>query len=162
MSTDALVKVFFELDSNEWHASHSESVWAQPINSAAPGVAEILNTPFFAMNVSYRDIVRCKISEDGGWDFSEIVSRSGHSTYRIIPSAPDNPAFLDLIEQLAQTGCTYESGKRHGRPLYAFDLPPTADVERIFRLLEVGERDGNWVFEQGHYCPPAERSAALQ
>lgn len=161
MTTDGMVKVFFELDADDWHASTSESLWAQPVDLDAP-IVQLMNTPFMAKGVSYRDIVRCKIAPDGGLDFSEVVSRGGHSTYRIVPAARDNAGFLALIEQLNDMGCSYESGTVHGRPLYAFDIPPTADVEMIFGMLEVGERNNNWVFEQGHHAPPAEHTAALQ
>lgn len=162
MTADAMVKVFFELDADDWHASTSESLWAQRVDGGNPNLVQLQNTPFMAKGISYRDIVRCRISPDGGLDFSEVVSRSGHSTYRVIPAARDNVAFLSLIETLNGMGCYYESGTVHGRPLYAFDLPPTADVEVFYRMLEVGESNSDWVFEEGHYCPPAERISALQ
>jgi hypothetical protein len=55
---------------------------------------------------------------------------------------------------LEKSGCSYESmtiklsiGKRS---LFSVDFPPSADIYEIYEILERGERDAVWIFQEGY------------
>ncbi|MGC2389174.1 MAG: DUF4265 domain-containing protein, partial [Candidatus Acidiferrum sp.] len=50
---------------------------------------------------------------------------------------------------LAAQHCTFENANDS---LVAVDVPPEADVTEVYRLLERGEADGIWAFEEVHYA----------
>lgn len=56
--------------------------------------------------------------------------------------------------ELEVLGCTYEGSNVGERLLYAVDVPPHAAVAEVYRLLEQGESEGDWEFEEGFYCSP--------
>lgn len=48
-------------------------------------------------------------------------------------------------------GCTYE---RATKRLLAIEVPPTADIYAVYKLLEAGARAGVWSFQEGHCGHP--------
>jgi Domain of unknown function (DUF4265) len=151
--TEQLVKIRFEVDPKDWHGHGGEFLWASPADSAR-GEFEVLNSPFYARGVSFKDVVKASPSGDGRtFEFERVIRRSGHSTYRLLvePGAPNFQTYWAMLEQ---RGCSYESGPIDmnigRRDHYSIDVPPSADIHEIYRLLEKGERDGVWDFEEGH------------
>ena len=139
-----LVKVLFQLEPNAWHGSATETLWAERVD---PRRLRLRNVPFFAFGVSVEDVVFARVTE-GLLEFDGVSIRGGHSTYRIIPKATASPESLkQRWQELEQLGCTYEQGP--GR-LRATDVPPKADIYKVYALLEQGEREGIWEFEEGH------------
>jgi hypothetical protein len=109
------------------------------------------NSPFYFYGISLGDRFQAT-AEDGRLFFSRVIERGGHCTYRIkLPSGKAHNHFLEFWQPLEALGCSYESSGANERRLYAIDIPPGADVNAIYRLLEDGEEAGNWVFEEG-YC----------
>jgi len=146
-STQSLVKVFFELDDSDWHGYGSESVWAEPISSDR---YRLRNTPLFAKGVSFEDVVFVKETEDGFLYKSTSIA-AGHSTYRILfDKQVSNDEFQKYWSPLQDLGCTYESADRGAMILFAVDVPPSTDIHEAYRLLNEGEEDGCWGFEEGH------------
>lgn len=126
-------------------------MWAAPVAGSESGLEfRLENSPFFAKGVSNQDIVRGKaIVPDAHYKFDGIVNRSGRSTYRIIGN-PDDAPFKSFWARLAAMGCTYERGMVRDRWLYAVDVPQSADIDSVYAVLEEGEKEGAWVFEEGH------------
>lgn len=113
------------------------------------------NSPFHVYGVSFQDVVAAERIDDR-WLFSAVVTRGGHSTYRIrLVGTEQEEAFSSRWLALGALGCTYEEGGHPGRRLYAVDMPPTVDVHAAYALLEHGESEGAWTFEEGHYEPPS-------
>jgi hypothetical protein len=109
------------------------------------------NVPFYAFGVSVEDVVFAKPSE-GIFEFESVSIRGGHSTYRIIAKETARPdALRQKWQQLERLGCTYEQGA--GR-LMAVDVPPRAEIYEVYSVLEEGEREGIWDFEEGHCGHP--------
>ena len=98
-----LVKIHFRLDEVD---SGSETIWAQETH---PGHFRLENSPFFAFNVSYQDVVLAK-PVGAELVFVETIRRSGHSTYRLIPVAERGARFDAAWRPLQQLGCTFEEG----------------------------------------------------
>ena len=140
-------KVVFELDKGAWHGYETETLWCERM---VKGTYRVANTPFFATGLSYGDIIAAE--EIGGiLKFKEIVSHTGHSTYRMI-ILRDNSEKKALVSSLNDMGCYYESADNLLKyPIYALDIPKSVDVHTAYELLEIGESKGLWEFEEGHY-----------
>lgn len=142
-----LTKVFFELDTNDWHGNESESLWAEPVSSNR---YRLRNTPFFAKDVSFEDVVFAR-QQAGNLIFESISIAAGHSTYRILleKNLP-NAEFSKYWNPLEALGCSYESADRTKTLMLAVDVPPSVNIYEVYSLLEKGEKDGVWSFEEGH------------
>jgi hypothetical protein len=149
---EQLVKVIFELDRSEWHGHDSEGIWTTPIAGTEWRHFRLLNSPFFAMGISYQDVVKAKPVEHELL-FEEVVERGGHSTYMLIleGSRALVSSYWRLLENL---GCSYESGhiklSMGQREIYSVDVPPSADIYEVYELLERGEKDKVWLFQEGY------------
>lgn len=136
-------RMVFNLDAGSWHGSATETVWVEPLES---GNYRVENSPFYAFGVSYMDIVG-GIDDDGLLIFDGVISRGGHSTYRIIKSSEGGNSFANYWVPLQQIGCTYEEGLNG---LLSVDIPPEIDIFLAYELLERGENAGVWSFEEAH------------
>lgn len=143
-SKNGLVKVIFEVGDRE--EGHTESVWAKP---EGEGRYKLCNSPFYVYGVSFEDVVFAK-KEGESLLFTGVAATSGHSTYRIVVSDAGKSQLDARLSQLNGLGCTYEGG-----PFLALDVPPESDIHHVYKLLEEGEHDGLWEFEEGHCGHPA-------
>jgi hypothetical protein len=113
------------------------------------------NSPFYAYGISHRDVFLADL-KDGDLTFVEVVFQGGHSTYRIrLREGLDHNFFLEKWLGLERLQCTYEGSSSNAQLLYSIDVPPGADVTEVYRLLEYGESEGYWTFEEGHYFSPS-------
>src|SRR5580704_6605336 len=142
-SEEGLVKVILDLSKDNGPVA-TESLWAEP---AGNRLFRLRNVPFFAHGFSERDVVR--VEESGGkFVVTGTEERGGHSTYRIfLPTETTEKKFAGDWEPLEKLGRTYE---RANRRLVAIDVPPRADIYAVYAVLEDGEKDGLWEFEEGH------------
>lgn len=143
-SNEPLVKLFIEIEPTDWHNYRSESVWATPLGK---GLYQIRNLPFYAMGLSFDDVVRATLVH-GDLLFKSVERRSGHSTYRFftIDEITDEQ-WLPFWKPLEELGCTYERGTER---LFAVDVPTHVDVRRAYELLAAGEKAGVWGFQEAH------------
>lgn len=139
-----LCKITLGLDPNAWHGHATETVWAEPVGRDR---YRLRSVPFYAKGLSIEDVVNTEP------DTSIVIGvslRSGHSTYRIFLAEnldDTSEAFQSHWRNLAAMSCSYE--RATGR-LFAVDVPPRADIQKVFELLALGERDGVWDFDEGH------------
>jgi hypothetical protein len=152
--TEKLIKVSFELDPSDWHGHGSETLWASPIVESEWRHFRIMNSPFFARGISYRDIVKASaFDNDFILDFKEVVERGGHSTYMLLFEATE-PRFSSYWNMLEKSGCSYESTRIElsigQRSLFSVDVPPSADIYEIYEILQRGERDSVLMFQEGY------------
>jgi uncharacterized protein DUF4265 len=150
------VKIGFSLDRREWHSYPSEALWAEPIGEVPPKAGRLMNSPFYARGVSFMDIVRIVSAEDGFLEYAGIIEKSGHSTIWLLVPA-DSLSFEEFWSPLHESGCRYEGADHENRILYAVDVPPEADIERVFFHVEDAQRKNVWPFQVGdlaHKWPP--------
>ena len=115
------------------------------------------NSPFHVFGISYQDGFSARVV-DGLLTFDRIVSRGGHSTYRVrLPADKDHPHFLHNWNELEGAGCSFEWSSANDKLLYAIDMPPGVDVRAVYRILEGKEEQGIWEFEEAHYYDPSTR-----
>jgi Domain of unknown function (DUF4265) len=114
-----------------------------------------MNSPFFAMGVSYLDAVDVTPLEDSHhvFNFECINKRGGHSTFMILVEDAE-PRFDAYWARLKTLGCSYEGahiklsiGRRH---LLSVDVPPSANLDEVYNILANGDRDNVWQFQEGY------------
>lgn len=146
-----LVKISFELNSEDWHGEYVETLWAEPIAGGSGSAYILRNTPYYVRGISFMDVVRV-IKQDRLLRFLDVIEHAGHSTYRIISA--DRNSFKNLWCKLELLGCSYESTIQRtsegNRDLYAVDVPKEADIYKVYQILEEGKARGVWIFEEGH------------
>lgn len=142
-SNTGLTKIVFELEPSEWHDHGTESLWAKLLGDNA---YQIDNIPFYAYGVSDKDIVFAK-KIDNELLFQKVIKNGGHSTYRIFQNEDvEGQVFSAYWKPLEEIGCGKETG---GDGFFAVDVPPETDIYRAYALLEKGEEDEIWQFEEG-------------
>jgi hypothetical protein len=55
---------------------------------------------------------------------------------------------------LEMLGCTYESGYIGQGTIYSIDVPDATDICRVYSILEDGQKNSIWIFEEGHVGHP--------
>jgi len=80
-----------------------------------------------------------------------VKDASRRSTYRVHVNAVTlTPSLQSLFAQLMALGCSYESYVGTLWTLFAWDVPASA-VDAAYKILDTGEKQGIWAFEEGHY-----------
>jgi hypothetical protein len=135
-------KVTMRLD-NDWHGNSSETLWVSPWFKE--NSFQVRNIPFYAKGVSLDDIIETD-EIDGTKYFKCIFKKSGHSTYRIfLANNVTEQQFNSYWAPLEKIGCSYEKGFNR---FYSIDVPSDADIYIAHSLLENGEKNNVWEFEE--------------
>lgn len=139
-----LAKVTVPLAPSDWHEHANETMWAQPLGENR---FRIQNVPFYAFGLSYDDVVEAPTIDNQNV-MRAVVQRGGHSTYRIIVSNSTSPTrFREFWLPLEHLGCTLE---RATERFLGIDVPPEADIYKVYDLLQGGEAASVWDFEEAH------------
>ena len=143
------VKVRFALDRDAagWPPAESEGLWAKP---DGPGRFRLDNTPWFVRGVAAEDVVEAKPDDAGVLWFVRLLERGERVVIRVIPQEDrplrgDRQAVLDAFTPLGVTG----EGMTTPVNMVALDVGPEAIVASVKELLERGEADGRWHYEEG-------------
>lgn len=141
-------KIQILLPDDAWHKVEAEWLWGQQIED---NIYALRNTPFYALGVSYDD--RVKVNDvDGYLNMSKIVSRGGHSTYRIFASEGyANSRVQAVIKKLKDLHCSIEGANNK---LLAIDVQPEADIYKVYQALKEAKNAGVLDFEEGHCGHP--------
>jgi hypothetical protein len=140
------MKIRVVLPEDAWHKVEAEWLWAERIEDS---IYALRNVPFYAMGLSYDD--RVKVEDSGGTlTMLGVVSRGGHSTYRIFAKGGhENPHVQALLKKLNELHCDIEVGTKN---LIAVDVLPQADIRQVYAVLEEAEHAGIIDFQEGHFC----------
>src|SRR5205823_166240 len=128
----------------------AENLWARVLDEDRLRIESI---PFYVYGVSLADVVAADIV-DGRIQFREIVSRGGHSTYRVLVKDSrgyESEAFIQIWQRMERLGCCREVAKRRW---IAIDVPASSDVFAVYKLLQEGDSKGIWTFEEAHVGHP--------
>lgn len=150
------IRIHVPLDPADEQGIDSEALWAERVSA---DTFRILNSPFFAFDLSAQDVVRAEKVE-GAWQFVEVAERGGHSTYRVYLQNErelNDEEVQGAWQPIAGLGAQLENANDR---FFAVDVPPAADLETIYDLLEKGEEDGLWEFEEANYEPGEDDAAA--
>lgn len=147
------VKVRFRLerDDGSWPPAESEGLWAEHVGGDE---YRIDNSPWFVRNLSNGDVVGARAGVDGVLWATDHRQRSGRLTVRVIPrkGGPMDGDLQPLVDLFAPYRVDAEGFGQFR--LVALDIPSDADLAAIKALLQRGEADGHWDYEEG--CVNAE------
>lgn len=104
----------------------------------------LVSVPFYLKNVSRGDLVAALKREF--LEFSEVISRGGHNTYRLLLKQlqPGEPS--RIINELVERGLAIE--EEHGFFL-AVDVPPSVDQVAVDSYLVEATQAGRWEMQDG-------------
>ncbi|MFD0632466.1 DUF4265 domain-containing protein [Catenulispora yoronensis] len=143
-----MVKVVFKLHQDEtgWPPAGSERLWAV---SLGDDLARLDNVPFFVRGYAMGDVVRFATDRAGVHWVQEAVRYSDNCTIRIMPGEGGgrDEVRQAVLDAFAPYGVTGEGIARFG--MVALNVPGAVDVASVKKLLEEGEEDGRWEFEEG-------------
>lgn len=146
--TGGHVKVHFrmEVDEDGWPPASVESLWAVDLGD---GTVRLDNTPWFVRGVASGDIIRVEPDGEGVRWAGDTVRASENCTIRLIvlKDGGSTAARQSALEIFHSLGATGEGIERYR--MVALDVPPTADLQRIRRLLEHGAAKEWWHWEEG-------------
>ncbi|MEV7335556.1 DUF4265 domain-containing protein [Streptomyces sp. NPDC094014] len=141
------VKVHFRLEvEDDWPPASVESLWAV---DGGDGTVRLDNIPWFVRGIACGDVVATEPDEDGVRWAGEVVRRSENCTIRLIVfrDGGSGPARQSVINTFQQLGVAGEGIERFG--MVALDVPPSADLAKVQRLLKHGVAEEWWDMEEG-------------
>lgn len=139
MNTVPTQKIDFRLDVKDGYPPISvESLNARPIEG---GCFEILNTPFFAENVAYGDVVIASLQQDDRLVFESAETCSGFRAISIILF--DHSLDVHLLDLLRGFHCVIEYGEFGALRMMAIGIPAAVDYGPIRASLDEFERRGS-------------------
>lgn len=148
-----MVKVRFVLDSDDsgWPPAESEGLWARPVGA---GRFRIDNTPWFVRGVAADDVVEAEPDAAGVLWFVRVLERRDRVVVRVIPRGDgplrgDRQAVLDAYAPFGVPG----EGMSSPVNMVALDIGPDAPLGAVKGLLQSGEADERWHFEEGCVTP---------
>jgi hypothetical protein len=148
MNNKDMIQVRLKLEDDSWHGAGSEGVWVKLIKPVADkAIVEVSNIPFFSTALSFGDKILIAF-RNNEVVFESVVERGGHSTYRIFFQNPNGHEARTLL-RFNELGCDWESASFNGGKLFALDIPPHVSIYDIYEMLESGEKEGVWLFEEG-------------
>ncbi|MFD8911095.1 DUF4265 domain-containing protein [Streptomyces sp. NPDC059575] len=141
------VKVHFRMEAeDDWPPVSVESLWAVDLGD---GTVRLDNVPWFVRGVACGDVVVTEADEEGVRWGGEVVRRSESCTVRLIVlrDGGSGAARQSVINAFRELGADGEGIERFG--MVALDIPPTADLAKVWRLLRHGVDREWWHMEEG-------------
>jgi len=141
---EALEKILIELPPDHWSGKSGERVWARPLGAQ---LYEIRNTPWYAYDINWGDVVRCGgISPADLPIVAGVSRRGGHRTMRVFIFADDDAERDGILGEVERHGATYENAD--GK-MYSLDFEPSSSLDEIMRYLSEKEAAGILGWETG-------------
>ena len=152
------VKLQFDLlqDAQGYPPATSKSMWAVPLGHSR---FQLDNIPFFVCGVSCIDTVSAQRETSGLLKYYQLLESGGHSTLRVIfhNSATDLRPLRDRVNELRnrlrELGCPSEQSHIPG--LISIDIPREVDITEARTILDAGERQQLWGYEQANLAHAA-------
>jgi hypothetical protein len=143
------VRVCFALDQemDGWPPVTAERMWATP--TGQDNVVVLDNIPFFVRGVACYDVVAVTQDDSGVLWAGKKIRWSGNCTIRVIPYR-DGPLHGDrqaVLDAFAPFGVEGAGAEQYA--LVALNVPASADLVAVKRLLREGEQDNRWAYEEG-------------
>ena len=141
------MKVHFRLEiEDNWPPASVESLWAV---DQGDDTARLDNIPWFVRGIACGDIVATESDEEGVRWAGEVVRRSENCTIRLIVFRDDGSAAArqSVINAFRELGVSGEGIEKFG--MVALDIPHTADLAKVQRLLNHGVAKEWWHMEEG-------------
>lgn len=133
--TQGMVKVGLHAPGGEF-----ETMWATPVGDHR---YRLENSPFYAYQVSWLDVVEALPDSDGLPVFKRMIAKSGHRTVRLIinPGVDEAPARRQVLDHLVTLGCSWEG---YNPRYFSIDVPAEVDLAAVAAFLT--ERGELWEY----------------
>jgi hypothetical protein len=141
------VKVHFRMEVEDgWPPAGVESLWAVGVGE---GEVRLDNVPFFVRGIACGDVVAVSPDEDGQLWAGDVLRRSSNCTIRLIVTRDEGSgaARQSALRAFQRLGVEGEGIERFG--MVALDVPPTADLRKVRKLLNHGVAERWWHMEEG-------------
>jgi len=106
--------------------------------------------PFDVFGISADDVV-CGSLIDGNLVFEKIKEKSGNRTIRIKLKEGNHERFIKLISDANIPHVEFEGSKSGVFPMYAINIRPNVDIERLKRFLDDQESKGYIEYEEADF-----------
>jgi len=106
-----LAKVEMRFEDDEGNVE-VETPWVTPLGNNR---YRLENSPFYAYNVSWEDIIEAVKEEADGFPiFTKVLEKSGNRTVRVIfdPPVEEENESQKVLNGLVELGCSYEGANR--------------------------------------------------
>ena len=145
IAENEVVKVRFRLlpGADGYPPCDTEGLWATQLGG---GVYRVANLPWFVPDVALGDVVRAVPDRDRVLWAVERTEESGNCTIRVAPLDVDQRTVFDTFGAMGIFGEVLDG---LGVDLVALNVPPDAEFGRIKTVLQQGEADGRWAYEEG-------------
>jgi hypothetical protein len=120
-------KVLFRVPDGDG-GTNVETLWAVPLGEDR---YQLANSPFYAYDVSWEDIVLAPFNNQEGMPtFESVVRQSGNRTVRIIFDLPvsSGSASDAVIQGLVALGCSYEGANAR---YISVNIPAAVDLQAV-------------------------------
>ena len=138
-----LVEVWFKIEKDADGYPETKS-WEGMLAHPEGSQFRLISVPFYLKNVSRGDLVAASNGEF--LEFSEVVSRGGHNTYRLLIKKLQTGDPSSTISELVKRGLAVE--EEHGLFL-AVDVPPSVDQIAVDAYLVEETKAGRWEMQDG-------------
>jgi hypothetical protein len=144
------IKISYPVERDSWDGASSEGIWVKLVKALPPhrAIVEVHNIPSSTRSLSFGDKISV-VYHEGRVRFDAIVERGGHSTYHVFVEKK-NPDASRMLDTMKAMGCGWEGGPHLGGKSYTVDIPPEVDIDDVHDILDKGQRDGHWFFQQGY------------
>lgn len=141
-----LTKVWAEVTGFWADVCSGESMWAEDLGN---NLYRLRNNPFYLYGYSFGDIVEAiEPDPESKPVIQKVYCLGGHSNLRIIVlEAEPRNRFNELIAQLKDHKAGYENCKSK---LYAVDVEPEGDYQKVMELLKQGLAEKVWEYEEAN------------
>ncbi|WP_396230816.1 DUF4265 domain-containing protein [Frankia sp. EI5c] len=143
--SERLYRVAFDLpgDTAGWAHVSTERLWTA--KTSVKMEVQVRNTPFYQKGVAFGDIVRVRADhERREFVFEDFVSKSGHSTVRIIIKDPTVRGSLEAL--LRSFDCSWEIDGTG--IMWAIDVQPGVNYAAMRKSLVRSASDGKIGIEE--------------
>ena len=105
MQKKEMVKIEFRVQDGE--GVNVETPWAKRIGKSK---FQLDNSPFYAYDVSWEDIIEAVPDEEGVLVFKKVIQKSGNRSVRVIfdPPIDKSEESKKILDGLVDMGCSYE------------------------------------------------------
>ena len=126
---------------DQWPPFDYEEVLGEPVGERD---FRVMTAPAFAKRLSVADVVSVRSDSAGRLWVDRVIERGDHSTIRVLVRRPG--AEGGLTAALDAQGCQVRSSPLPD--LLVVDVPGPVDYDAVRQLLEEGERQGDWEFQE--------------
>lgn len=110
----------------------TETLWATSLGN---DLYRLENSPFYAYDVSWEDIVLAPPQTEQNYPhFEKVIEKSGNRTIRVFFDSPleEGSKSFEVNAKLNELGCTYEGLNPR---FVSYNIPPGIELQQVIDLL---------------------------